>query len=384
MQGDHFDDIVLGVGAMGSAACVHLARRGRRVLGLEQFDIAHDQGSSHGRSRVIRKAYFEDPRYVPLLLRAYDLWRELETDWVRARPADAEPLLHITGGLNIGPPSHPAIAGVLASVQQHELAHERLSAADVCRRHPALQPAPDDVAIFEADAGFVLPEAGIRAHAALARLAGADIRTRQRVTAVSIDAAPIRVATASGEFTAERLIIAGGAWLPALAPGLFSLRVERQVQFWFQPREPALFTPARLPVFIHFLADRSYYGIPATGGGVKVCRHHGGATVTPESVDRVARPADEADVRAYLRAHLPAADGPLLDALVCLYTHPPDENFILGPHPRNPRVLIAGGFSGHGYKFAPVIGEILADLATDARTRHDIRLFDPRRPAVAG
>ncbi len=373
MASANYDCVVLGVGGMGSAACYHLARRKKRVLGLEQFEIPHERGSSHGHSRVIRKAYFEDPRYVPLLHRAFELWRELEA-------AAGETLLHLTGGINIGPLDHPCIQGVQESVRLHNLTHAILDASEIRRRFPALRPVGNVVGIHEMDAGFLRPERCVLAHVAAAKRHGAEIRTGQRVSAIEWTEKDVRVTTADGSVQAERLIVTAGAWLGNVLPIGLPLKVERQVQLWFTAREPAIFEPGRMPVFIYFSNDRSYYGVPAFDGrGVKICRHHGGAIVTPDTVDRTVSRADKDDVRAFVRTHLAPLDGPSQDGLVCLYTNTPDENFIIGASPSSPRVIIAGGFSGHGFKFASVMGEIVADLATAGKTRHEIGMFAPTR-----
>ncbi len=367
-----YDVIVVGVGGMGSAACYHLARRGVRVLGIEQFEIPHERGSSHGHSRVIRKAYFEDPRYVPLLHRAYELWRELEAE-------SGEKLLHITGGINIGPPEHACIRGVRESVRLHQLSHEVLDAAEIRRRFPALRPGDGVIGIHEMDAGYLLPERCVMSHVAGARRHGAEIVTGLRVSAIEWTAGEVRVATADGTVSAEKLVVTAGAWLPAVLPIGLPLRVERQVQLWFQPRDGAIFGAGRMPVFIYFLADRSYYGIPAFDErGVKICRHHGGATVTPESVDRVVSRADKDDVRGFARTYVAPVDGPG-EGKVCVYTNTPDENFIIGVSPVSERVIVAGGFSGHGFKFASVVGEVLGELVTTGRATMDVGMFSVGR-----
>lgn len=363
-----FDVIVLGVGGMGSAACYHLARRGLRVLGLEQFDIAHEQGSSHGKSRVIRKAYFEDPRYVPLLHETYELWRDLER-------VSGERLLNLVGCLNFGPADHECIDGVRRSVAQHGLTHEILSAAEIHARWPAIVPNENDIGIFEPDGGYMPPEKCVQAHARLARAQGCEIHTNCTVLDWAILDGEPRVQTSQGIFSSRSLVITAGAWLPRIASDLgASLKIERQVQTWFAPQTNLLHVP-NMPVFIHFLKDRSYYSIPDHGDGIKVARHHGGAITTPDEVDRAIRPADEADIRSYMARHLPGANGPLLDAKICLYTNTPDDHFILDRHPKHANVLIAGGFSGHGFKFCPVVGKMLADLVQDTRQPPPVEIF---------
>ncbi|QDV92346.1 Monomeric sarcosine oxidase [Phycisphaerae bacterium RAS2] len=390
-----FDAMVLGVGAMGAAACYHLAQRGLRVVGLEQFDLCHDRGSSHGRSRVFRKAYFEDPRYVPLLHEAYAAWGRLEQE-------TGQTLLNFVGCLNIGRADHPCLRGVRASVTQHGLAHEVLSAEEVRRRHPAFEPPPDHVAVYEADAGYLCPEDCVRAMADRARRAGAELRERTVVRSwralkpAGAGGAAVRVETDDGAIVAGALVITAGAWLPSIAAELgLPLTVERQVQAWFTPKEPARFAPGTMPVFIHFLdgdvntasasaanLSGAFYGIPDHGQGVKIARHHGGTATTADTVDRAAHPADEADIRRYIRAHMPTADGPLRDAKVCLYTNTPDDHFVIDRHPSHENVFLAGGFSGHGFKFAPVVGEALADLVTTGHSRLPGELFAMGRFAM--
>ncbi|HWL95617.1 MAG TPA: N-methyl-L-tryptophan oxidase [Phycisphaerae bacterium] len=369
-----FDAIIIGAGAMGTAAAYHLSQRGQRVLLLEQYQIGHEQGSSHGKSRVIRKAYFEDPRYVPLLNAAYELWRELERE-------SGDKLLHLVGCLNIGPRDHACIRGVEQSARDHQLPHEMLAAPEIARRWPIFKPNADDIGLYEQDAGFLLPEACLRAHSAHAIRHGAVVHTGEEVLGWKATQVGVRVQTPSQTYTAGTLIITAGAWLRGILSALrLPLRVERQVQLWFMPDEPARFTAPHMPTFIHFVGDAAYYGIPMRDReGVKVARHHAGETVTPQTVNRSIAPQDEADVRGYIRAHLPGADGPLIDGKVCLYTNSPDDHFIIDRHPNYPNVLIAGGFSGHGFKFAPVVGSILADLAIEGSTRHLIDFFSINR-----
>jgi len=384
-----YDALVLGLGGMGAAALAHLARRGARVIGVEQDDVPSERGSSVGETRVIRKAYYEDPRYVPLLERAYVLWRELEE-------GQAEELFVRTGCLNLGPADHEAIAGVLASAAQHGLAHERLDEREVRARFPALAPAPGDVGVFEEDAGFLRVEACTRAHVRAALERGAEVRTRARVVAVSAAGGEVRAVLDDGtRLVAGRLVLAAGPWLAA-APALralvgdLPLVVTRQVQLWFRPRAPELARPPAMPAFIHFLGGgRAFYGLPfdcaaaAREPGLKVCRHHGGEPTTPEGIDRTLRPADEETVRGYLRAHLTSGDGPLLRARVCMYTCTPDLHFVVGRVSDAPPVVVLGGFSGHGYKMASVIGEIAAGLALDGATPFDLSMFAPSRFAGA-
>ena len=368
------DAIVVGLGGMGSAACYHLARRGLAVLGIEQFEIGHDRGSSHGRTRVIRKAYFEDPRYVPLLHECYSLWHELEAEC-------GETLMRTTGCLNMGPREHECIQGVRESVARHGLAHEYLDAGEIRRRWQVFEPNEGDVGIYESDGGMLFPEKCVAAHVRLAEAQGCQILQRTRVESWSATPDGVVVQVNGERFEGRNLVITAGAWLPVIAAQLgLPLVIERQVQTWFAPPQADAFAVGRMPVFIHFLTDRSYYGLPHTGdGAVKCARHHGGVTTTAGSVDRTISAADESDIRSYLSRHLPMADGRLLDAKVCLYTNTPDDNFIIDRHPEHENVLIAGGFSGHGFKFCGLVGRVLSDLIVEGRTASPIELFSIAR-----
>lgn len=373
---NQFDVIVIGLGVMGTAACRSLARRGLRVLGLEQFDLCHHRGSSHGRSRVIRKAYFEDPRYVPLLQSAYRLWHELEQ-------SSGEQVIQYAGCLNLGPPDHVCVRGARMSAEQHGLPHEVLSAAEVRARWPALHPAVGDVGIYETDAGYVVPERCVQLLANEARAHGAELHEREVVRQKAHpQAKAIRVATDRAEYECRKLVITAGPWLGQIMTGLSMppLTVERQVQFWFRPPHPARFQVGALPVFIHFVGDRAFYAIPAGSEGLfKAARHHGGEPTTPDAVRRDVTEADEADVRAYLRRHVPEADVSAAASEVCMYTNTPDDHFIIDRYPKREDFIVVGGFSGHGFKFAPVVGEIVADLATHGRTEQPVDLFSLRR-----
>ncbi|MDR7278046.1 N-methyl-L-tryptophan oxidase [Catenuloplanes atrovinosus] len=377
-----YDVIVLGLGGMGSAAAYHLAARGRRVLGLERFGPAHDQGSSHGGSRIIRQAYFEDPAYVPLLLRSYELWDRLAVD-------SGADVITRCGGVMIGPPGSRTVAGSRRSAQRWGLRHEMLDAAELHRRFPTLHPGPDDVALYEAEAGFVRPEPTVRGHLNLAARAGAELRFGEPALAWEATAAGVRVTTATGRYDAGHLVVAPGAWAPRVLAGLgVPLEVERQVQFWFAPGASiANFTPDRHPIYVWEDADGSQiYGFPALDGpegGVKVAFFRGGASCTPETIDREVHPAEVAAMAARFGRLLPGGAGRFLRAKTCMYTNTPDEHFVIAAHPEHPTVTVACGFSGHGFKFVPVVGEILADLAITGTTAHPIALFDARRPRLA-
>jgi sarcosine oxidase len=360
-----FDVIVVGLGGMGSAAAAHTASRGKRVLGLEQFQPAHDRGSSHGRSRVIRLAYFEHPDYVPLLRRAYELWRRLEDQTGRR-------LLQITGGLMIGTPESEVVAGSLRSAQAHHLDHEMLDAAQIHSRFPELTPGRDIVALFEHEAGIVFPEEAIRAHLDFAADNGARLHFDERVEGWDVTSSgTIDVRTSRARYQADRLILAPGSWAQELFKiDRLPLEIEPQQLHWFDPGGgPAAFMPDRFPIYIWDLGnDIQFYGFPADDEGrVKVAFFR-------------SKVKGEAAIRDALRPCIPAlADGALVETVDCKYTLTPDRHFVIGHHPEQANVVIASPCSGHGYKFASVIGEILSDLAIEGRTNHPIALFAPTR-----
>jgi sarcosine oxidase len=365
-----FDVAVIGLGVMGSAALASLAARGHRVVGIDRYPARHDRGSSHGSTRIIRLGYFEHPSYVPLLRAAYPLWRELEAK-------SGTSLLSITGILEIGAPHSEIVAGTLDAAHLHKLDHEVLDADEVMKRFPAFRLPADFIGVLQPDGGFVRAERTVEALQALARNAGAELRFNERVLGISPKGGGVRVTTAHQTIEAGCAIVAAGPWLSSLAPGLpAAIRVTRQVLGWFEPREPALFE-GDFPVFLLQNQDGIFYGFPRDGdAGVKVAKHgHADETVDPDHVARQVSAGDEGMIRAALRAHLPGADGRLVAAQTCLYTMAPDGDFIIDRLPEHPQIVIASPCSGHGFKFAPVIGEILADLATTGTTSHDISRF---------
>jgi sarcosine oxidase len=372
------DVIVAGLGGMGSAAAYELAGRGKKVLGLERFSPAHDRGSSHGRSRIIRQAYFEGPEYVPLLLRAYELWEQLERE-------TGHELMTLTGGLMIGREDGDLVSGSVASADEHDLPYELLDVGEMRRRFPAYAPGPDTVALYEERAGFVRPEETVKAHLDLAGSSGADLRFEEPVLSWEATDGGVRVETPESVYEAERLVISPGAWATRLLASLgIPLEVTRQVMFWFEPTnglEP--FLPARFPIFIWEPDDGNmFYGFPAQDDdrGVKAAFFRaGGSPTDPETIDREVREEEADFLRGYLGEHVPELAGRCLDARACMYTNTPDEHFVISLHPEHPQVAVACGFSGHGYKFCSVVGEILADLATEGSTPHPIDLFSPTR-----
>jgi sarcosine oxidase len=373
-----YDAIVAGLGGMGSAAAYHLAARGKRVLGLERHAPVHDRGSSHGESRIIRQAYFEDPAYVPLLLRAYELWEGLERETGRD-------LMSLVGALMIGPPDGALVSGSVASADEHGLPYEILSASELKRRYPIFEPDPDVVALYEERAGFVRPEAGVKAHLDLASSLGAELRFEERITSWEAGSSGVRVETERGSYEAERLVVSAGAWAGELLAGLgLPLEVTRQILFWFRPEggvEP--YAPERVPIWIYEPDDGNmFYSFPAVDGAdtVKVAFFRAdGKPTNPETIDREVHGEEVEFIRGYLARHVPSINGDLVAAKTCMYTNTPDEHFVISTHPDHPHISIAAGFSGHGYKFCSVVGEILADLATEGKTEHPIDLFSPAR-----
>ena len=375
-----YDAIVVGLGGMGSAAAWQLARRGQRVLGLERFDIPHAMGSSHGVTRIIRLPYYEDPAYVPLLRRAYELWREAER-------ATGESLLILTGSLDGGPEDGDVFAGALASARLHGLAHEVLTGAEVNERFPGYRLPPALRAVFQPDGGLVASERAIVAHVRAAQAEGAEIHARERV--LGWDAGRgggVSVTTDKGRYEAGRLVLTAGAWAAELARPLAGLAVpERQVLAWLQPHRPEWFGPDRFPVFNLQVEEGRYYGLPVYEvPGFKFGRyHHQGETGAADTLLREPDAADEALLRGFGERYFPEGSGPTMALRACMFTNTPDEHFILDHHPGCPQVVVASPCSGHGYKFCSVIGEILADLATgDGRTRHDIGFLRLDRPAL--
>jgi sarcosine oxidase len=368
---ERWDVIVTGLGAMGSAAARELARRGLRVLGLDRYAPPHVHGSTHSRTRIIREAYFEHPAYVPLVQRAGELWSELERD--------VDERLHVrTGGLMIGPERGTLVSGARTSAEQHGLPYELLTVDEIRRRFPALVPADKAVALHETRAGVLFPEACVRALLSCAVRAGADLRTNEPMLSWRIESGVVRVATAIGENVADRLVLALGPWLPEfLNDAQIPLTVERQMQHWFSPRANAeRFTPEHLPIAL-WEADRLFYTLPDFGDGIKIAIHHNGEITNPHHVRRTINADEDASARALVDRFLPDASGELRDRAVCLYTNTPDGHFLIDSHPAHPEVLIVSACSGHGFKFASAIGEMVAQWCL-GEPREDLELFKYR------
>jgi len=331
---DVYDAIIVGLGAMGSAAAYHLARNGRRVLGFDRFHPPHEQGSSHGLTRIIREAYFEHPLYVPLVQRAYE----------------------------------------------HRLKHELLSAEELRQRFPAFHPALDAVAVWEPRAGFLVPEQAVQTHLELATQAGATVRFDEPVLSWSAESDGVHVMTARGSWRAGRLLLSAGAWLSELLKDWsLPLKLERQVLCWFEPltnREQL----SRIPIYIcEYAVGRFFYGFPDSPDGMKAAIHHQGESTKPGVVRRQVTAKEIEAVRSLLGGLVPDAAGTVRSAAVCLYTNTPDEHFVLGQHPKHPQVVLASPCSGHGFKFSPAIGEIAACLLEGNKPQFDLSLFRSER-----
>ena len=366
-----YDAIVIGVGGMGSAAVYHLARRGLQVLGLEKHAIPHEMGSSHGYSRMIRYTLQEHPSYVPLVRRSYELWHEMEE-------TAGEELMVTTGSIRAGAPNSPFFLNAQEACDLHSIPYEILTASEVNKRFPGYRFPEEISSVYQADGGFLLPERCIVTHVQAAERAGADVHSQETVLDWEVRGDGVQVRTDRDTYTAGRLVVTAGPWAANLVPELAAYAVpERQVMGWFQPKHPELYAADAFPVFGVFTEEGRYYGFPSHAvPGFKIGRaHHLLQKVDPDAIDREVHPEDEDILRQAVNRYFPLAAGKLLDGKTCMYTNTPDGHFMIGTLDGQPQVSVAAGFSGHGFKFASVIGEIMADLAQNGATEHDINLF---------
>src|SRR5712691_3097407 len=348
---------------MGALTAWRLAARGARVIGFERFRPGHDQGSSHGDTRIFRTAYFESPEYVPLLQRAHQLWRQLEQE-------TGAQLLTMTGGLAIGPADGELVAGVLMSARESRLPHRLLDAGEMNRIYPQHRLEAGDVAVRDEEAGFLRPELSVAAAAGRAQALGARLMTETEVTAIKPADGGVVVETSRGHFAAERAVVAAGAWTSKLLPQLgLPLEVERQVMAWLAVDDPDSFSPQRFPIFIRELAGgRFRYGFPTTDGrSIKLAVHHEGTGADPDSIEREVEDGDLLPLREFAREKLRGVTGEVVDARVCMYTNAPDERFICASPADLPGVTVLSACSGHGFKFASVLGELMAGLILDGQ-----------------
>jgi len=360
-----YDAIVLGTGGVGSAALFHLARRGLRVLGIDRFGPGHDRGSSHGETRIIRQAYFEHPDYVPLLLRAYELWAELEE-------LTGEKLFHQVGLLQVGPRYGAVVSGVLKSARQHGLTVEELTASETEQRFPGFAVPPELTGVYEPRAGYLLVENCVLAHLQAARNHGAEQLPETTVTSWRAEGSGVAVTTDRGEFRGGRLIISPGAWAGELLSSLnIPLEVRRKHVYWFSATVPEYSASSGCPTFLYELPQGVFYGFPSLPSyGLKCAEHSGGKAVADPTGDaRAFDPKDYEGVTGFLANHLPGVTLNRSRHSVCFYTMTPDENFIVDRHPLFPQIAFAAGLSGHGFKFTGVLGQALADLAIEGMTK---------------
>ena len=368
-----YNAIVIGLGAMGSATLYHLARRGWRVLGLEQFTPANKLGSSHGDSRIIREMYFEHPLYVPLVQRAYELWTDLEKETGKA-------LMTINGGLMIGPADGAIVKGTLRSAAEHNLPYEILDTDQTRKRFPAFQLSEALVAVIDPRAGYLDPEACVEAHVVLAKAAGAETRFGESVISWTPDGDGVRVRTESQEYLADFLVIAAGPWTSRVLRDIqLALTVERQVIFWLDPAgETSVYENERFPIYAYeYKAGHICYGFPRLSRGVKASVMHSGELSTDAaSVRRLIDDNEVEPLRAALRPVLPQlAAAPVRESGTCVFTNTSDQDFLIDFHPAYKQVLISSPCSGHGFKFSSAIGELQADLLTNGKTLFDISPF---------
>jgi len=373
-----YDVIVLGVGSMGSATCYHLAKRGYSVLGIEQFGIPHERGSHTGQSRVIRKAYFEHPDYVPLLNRAYENWSSLEQE-------SGLQLYYKTGLLYFGQPKHLLIEGVLESSKLYDIELHKIGRQELKTDYSQFNIPGDYEAYIEPDAGFVTPERSILTHVQSALQHGAHINSNEKVLSWNAEGDSISVKTNKGTYSCNKLVISTGSWLDKVAPELLpELQVTRQIMAWVIPKSWDKFSPDKFPCWT--IADDTqggiFYGFPVLDAGkfgspigLKLAHHYHGPEQNPDNIDHHLDEAEEEKLISFMNRFIPEGYQSTHIQKSCLYTNTSDEHFIVDVLPENKNVVVAGGFSGHGFKFASVIGEALADLSTQGRSELPIKFL---------
>lgn len=370
-QNTNFDVIVIGVGGIGSATVYELAKNGENVLGIERYGIPHTKGSSHGQTRMIRKAYHENPQYMDMIDRAYHLWEKLQEEY-------GEQLLFKTGSIAAGPSSSNLVTGALKTCHEHSISHEKISAESASKRFPGLRlPNTYDV-IYQEDGGFVRPETATVAYTELAQQMGATIKTETKVTSWQSTREGVKVKTENDQYKADRLVIAAGAWTGKLVESLESMvSPERQVLTWLPPENEDYFSPKDLPVFLISDEEDIHHGFPIYGKrGVKFGIHyHLHEKVDPDTMERSANEYDKKILTEAGRRYLSVTNEDPFDFETCIYTNTLDKNFIIDILPNHSEVVVLGGFSGHGYKFAGVIGEIAADLVSGTDPSLDISSF---------
>lgn len=371
----HVDYLVVGLGGMGSSALYHLARRGLKVLGIEQFGIAHDRGSSHGETRIIRKAYFEHPNYIPLLQRAYELWSELEQE--------SGSLLFVPCGLMVaGPSEGEVIQGVHLASRLYGVDVEKVSTEEAAQRFSGFQIPPGFEVTYESEAGFLFVEECVRAHIECAITRGAQVCLNENINAISISDDLIDVRTNTQHYTASQMIVTAGAWSSSCLQELnLPLQVVRKLLFWNRVKQPVYNLDAKNGGFFFDMPEGEFYGFPSLDGEtVKLAEHSGGEVITdPGNLNRELLANDADAISRFVRQVMPELEPTPIRHGTCMYTKTPDGHFIIDRHPRNERVVYGAGFSGHGFKFASVIGEVLADLVTEGSTACPVDFLSANR-----
>jgi sarcosine oxidase len=379
------DVIVVGLGAMGSAALYQLARHGIKAVGIDRFTPPHDRGSSHGESRITRQAIGEGEEYVPFALRSHEIWRELEADTGRS-------LFSPIGGLIIGRRTDPGIHGqsdfigrTISAAQRFHIEHEVLAPDDVARRFPQFRLVGDETCYYEPGAGFLRPELCVATQLDRARELGADVRTDETVTRVTADATSVTVVTSAATYAAGRVIVTAGAWVPQLLGGAYAnlLRVYPQTLYWFAPEDLAAFAPGRFPIFIWRYGagdDDHFYGFPVVGEGVKLATEQFAREISPDEVRQAPSLAEAARMHeAHVRERLVGLSSQCVRAMTCLYTVTPGFGFLIDRHPEWAHVMVASPCSGHGFKHSAAIGEALAERVIQGTSRLDLTPFSLAR-----
>ena len=360
------DILVVGLGAMGSAALYHLARSGVTAVGIEQFQIGHALGSSHGYSRIYRN-FYNDPLYVELAEAALPFWQELEA-------LSGEKLLHLTGLLYFARPDNRNIEERMGVMEALKRPYERLTAQEVTDRFPALRLPAETVSCFTPQAGFLDAGRCVLAHLKQAQRFGATIHDQVRVDRIDLSQESPVLETSAGQYRCDRLIISPGPWASEILEELaLPLCVTRQQKFYFRPKHRAPYQPGGLPVYGD--SDAKFYGFPDYGPGVKVADDGLGADTSPSEVDRTLDLGKRDELQKWLETIMPDSGFSYVEGSTCMYTVTPDRDFLIGSHPRNPNVLVGAGFSGHGFKFSTLVGKILAELAADGATDYPIERF---------
>jgi len=367
------DVIVVGLGAHGSSVASHLARRGLKVIGFDMYRPPHSLGSSHGSTRIIRQAYSEGPFYVPLMQRSYDLWGDLEQ-------RSGRKIMRITGGISIGDRRGKGISGIKRSAEEHSLPLDVLTPTQISQRFPMLHPHEHMIGAFDPRAGAIFPEEAVQAQIEEAIKAGASLYFDEPISKWSSDqkGGNVRVESKSGIYEAEQLVFTAGAWLPELVSKLnLPIWIERQVLFWFEPKANAeAFLPQNMGNHSwEYEQGHSMYAQPDYGEGVKIAFHHDGAQANPNQLDRKVEESEEKALREQIERYIPDLNGRILKKLACMYTDTPDLHFLVDFHPHYKNILLMSPCSGHGFKFAAVMGEIAADLVTQAKSQFDLSHF---------